>query len=791
MNSKALSILEFNKIIDMLCELCPTEGAKQLARRLTPASDEDKVRRLLMQTGEAKKLSGIKGMPSFGNVIDIRESVDRAEKSASLSPLELLSVANVLRTARGLIDYIKGERNFQVSIEEIFERLIPVRTLEEKIYRAIISEDMIADEASPELADIRRKIRNVNIKINDILQKYTSVSSVSKYLQENIVTTRGGRYVIPVKAEYKNEVKGLVHDVSSSGATLFVEPASVVDANNELRTLESKEKHEIERILAELSALVAENSTALRLDYLNITDLAFIFAKSDLSYKLDASAPEITEKRYISLVKARHPLLDVKKVVPITVSLGKDYQLLVITGPNTGGKTVTLKTLGLFAAMAQSGLHIPAEDGSVICLFDEIFSDIGDEQSIEQSLSTFSAHMVGIVDIIGKMTDRSLVLFDELGAGTDPVEGAALAMSILEEVRSVGAFCAATTHYAELKAYAVETEGVTNASCEFNVDTLMPTYRLIIGAPGKSNAFAISEKLGLPDYIVKRAGEYVDSGSRSFEAVIEKLETERYRLRDETEKAKTARIEAERIKNETEKNLEKSVKEAKAEAEKARKKAHDMLVSTRATADYIINELEEVRRNKNAKDFDSKLSEAKRAVKARLRAADDDLDPVDVRAIKDYVLPRALKKGDAVVHKTLGTKGVLLDDPDKKGNVEVQMGIIKSRVNISALMLDETEKVSVNSQKGTKGYTASVSRSFSPTLDVRGETGDDAWFILDKYLDEANIASVKSVTVIHGKGTGALRAALWKNLKVDKRVKSFRAGQYGEGDYGVTVIDLK
>lgn len=791
MNSKALTILEFNKILDLLCELCQTEGSKQMAKNLIPETNEDKVRKLLTQTDEAKKLSGIKGLPSFGNVSDVRESVDRAEKGATLSPHELLSVANLLRVSRGLLDYIKGDRNFQVTIEEIFLRLIPERTLEEKIFRAIISEDMIADEASPELADIRRKMRNVSIKIHDILQKYTTVSSVSKYLQENIVTTRGGRYVIPVKAEYRNEVKGLVHDVSASGATLFVEPASVVDANNELRTLESREKHEIERILSELSAKVAENSTSIRLNYLNITDLAFIFAKADLSYKMDAVAPVISKKRHYSLIRARHPLLDAKKVVPITVSLGKDYSLLVITGPNTGGKTVTLKTIGLFAAMAQSGLHIPADEGSEVCLFDEIFSDIGDEQSIEQSLSTFSAHMVGIVSIIEKMTDRSLVLFDELGAGTDPVEGAALAMSILEEVRSVGALCAATTHYAELKAYAVETDGVTNASCEFNVDTLMPTYRLIIGAPGKSNAFAISEKLGLPDYIVKRAGEYVDNGTRSFEEVIEKLDAERQRLREETEIAKQNRIEAVRMKEETERNLDKTVKEAKKEAERARKQAHAMLVSTRATADYIINELEEVRRNKNASDFDKKLSDAKRAVRQRLRETDDTLNPVDNNNTADYVLPRELKKGDAVIHKTLGTSGVLLDDPDKKGNVEVQMGIIKSRVNVSSLMLDESVKVSVNSQKGTKGYTASVSRSFSPNLDVRGFTGDDAWFTIDKYLDEANVASVKSVTVIHGKGTGALRAAIWKYLKSDKRVKSFRAGQYGEGDYGVTVIDLK
>ena len=791
MNAKALSILEFNKIKALLSDLCQTVGAKSAAERLEPASDIAKVRKLQLQTTDAKKLSGIKGMPSFGGVTDIRDSLERAEKSATLSPGELLAVARVLRCAASLKDYIRGERTFEVSIEEIFDRLTVNKTLENAICRAIISEDMISDEASPELSDIRRKIRNVNIKINDILQRYTSGNSMSKYLQENIVTTRGGRFVIPVKAEYKNEVKGLVHDVSASGATLFVEPAAVVDANNELKTLESREKHEIERILAELSSLVASSSDELRLDYLNINELAFIFAKADLSYKMDASEPKVTEDRYLSLVRARHPLLDAKKVVPVSVSLGGSYSMLVITGPNTGGKTVTLKTIGLFSAMAQAGLHIPADEGSTVCMFDEIFSDIGDEQSIEQSLSTFSAHMVGIVGIIEKMTDRSLVLFDELGAGTDPVEGAALAMSILEEVRSVGALCAATTHYAELKAYAVETEGVSNASCEFNVDTLMPTYRLIIGAPGKSNAFAISEKLGLPDYIVNRAGKYIDSGNRSFESVIEKLEAERLHLREEKEKARAARIEAERLSEETKRRLEKEVKDARREAEHARKQAKAMLVSARATGDYIISELEEVRRSQNSSDYGKKLDEAKRAVRARLRETDDEINPIGTQTDKDYVLPRELKKGDSIIHRTLGTKGTVLSAPDKNGNVEVQMGIIKSRVNVSDLMLDESSGVSVGKNKSVKSYSASVSRSFSPTLDVRGETGEDAWLTLDKYIDEANIASIKSVTVIHGKGTGALRAALWKKLKSDKRVKAFRAGQYGEGDYGVTVIDLK
>ena len=791
MNNKALSILEFDKIREMLAAICPTDGAKKRALTLEPSSDRVKIERMLKETTEAKMLAGIKGLPSFGSVTDVREITERAEKSAVLSPKELLSVANVLRVSRGLLDYIRGERTFEVSIEEIFERLIPDRTLEERITRAVISEDMIADEASPQLADIRRKIRSVNVKINEILQRYTSGSSSSKYLQENIVTTRSGRFVIPVKAEYKNEVKGLVHDVSASGATLFIEPAAVVDANNELKTLEALEKHEIDRILAELSALVSDSANSIRLDYLNITELAFIFAKADLSYKLDATEPKISKGRTLSFIKARHPLLNVEKTVPITVSLGEDYRMLVITGPNTGGKTVTLKTIGLFSAMAQAGLHIPAEDGSSICVFREIFSDIGDEQSIEQSLSTFSAHMKGIVEIIQNVTDESLVLFDELGAGTDPVEGAALAMSILEEIRSIGALCAATTHYAELKAYAIETEGVCNASCEFNIETLMPTYRLIIGAPGKSNAFAISEKLGLPDYIVKRASAYVDSGTRSFEAVIEKLENERRQLHEEKETARKLRIETEAECAAKREALEKELKYARRESETARKKAKAALDSARATGDYIIEELEKVRKKQNTKDFEENLANAKRAVRNRLRQASDELDPVDESKVENYVLPRELKKGDTVIHKSLGTSGTLLADPDKNGNVEVQMGIIRSRLNIKDLMLDESEKISVQGKGTVKKYMANVGASFSPNLDVRGQLAEDACIAVDKYIDEALLASVKLITVIHGKGTGALRTAIWNMLKRDKRIKSYRAGQYGEGDYGVTVIELK
>ena len=490
MNQKAIFTLEFDKIRDLLAGISQTEGAAALARRLEPSSDIDKVRLRQQHTTDAKLLIGLKGLPSFGHIKDVRESVERASKDAVLSLRELLDCAGVLTTARGLCDYVRGEKTPETSLGELFDRLIANRPLEEKIRRSIIADDFVADEASPALAEIRRKKRATDSRIKDILQKY--VSGQSKYLQENIVTSRGGRFVIPVKAEYRNEVKGLIHDTSSSGATLFIEPMAVVDANNELRELEAKEAHEIERILRDLSAGIAVSGDALCLDYLNITELAFIFACGELSYQMNADAPKISDRQVIELYRARHPLLDKDKVVPISLSLGGENQMVVITGPNTGGKTVTLKTVGLFALMAQAGLHLPADDTTTVGVFDEVFSDIGDEQSIEQSLSTFSAHMKSIVGIIDRMTDKSLVLFDELGAGTDPVEGAALATAILEETRGSGALCAATTHYAELKAYALEASGVVNASCEFDVETLRPTYRLIVGTPGKSNAFAIS-----------------------------------------------------------------------------------------------------------------------------------------------------------------------------------------------------------------------------------------------------------------------------------------------------------
>ena len=789
---KTLSTLEFDKIRVWLTEIAATDGAKAAASKLCPSDDAVEIRRRLTRTTDARRLAMIKGMPPFSGVTDVGNSLERAVKGASLSARELLDVASLLTCTRALIDYREGEMGLETVLDEVFERLIPNRTLEEKITRAIIAEDIIADEASPMLSDIRRKIRNVNSKIKDVLAKYTG-GAYGKYLQENIVTTRDGRYVVPVKVEYRGEVKGLVHDTSASGATVFIEPMAVVDANNELRELQSKETHEIERILAEFSAAVADTADTIERNYYNITDLALVFACAALSIEMDASEPEITEDRKVSLRAARHPLLDKKKVVPITVSLGGSYDTLVITGPNTGGKTVTLKTIGLLCLMAQAGLHIPAEPGSSVCVFDAVFSDIGDEQNIEQSLSTFSAHMVGIVSVIREMTPDSLVLFDELGAGTDPVEGAALAMSILEEVRRVGCLCAATTHYAELKAYALETEGVTNASCEFDVETLRPTYRLIIGTPGKSNAFAISEKLGLPEKIVARASQFVETGARDFEAVIAKLEETRLQLQNEREEAERLRREYEEFKTKAEKKLRQKIGTAEKDAERMRAQAEQMLLSAKATSNFIYDQLEKLKKEKDAADLAAKMAQTKKDIRARINDYESRVyDPQDDTEDEDYVLPRPLKKGDRVKHRNLGTIGVLVDDPDKKGNVSVRMGQVKTRANVKDLrLIADAETAEARDRKNQKQYRAVVSREFKPELDVRGQIGDDAWFMVDKYLDEANVAGIHSVTVIHGKGTGALRAAIWARLKNDKRVTSFRAGAYGEGDYGVTVIELK
>lgn len=791
---KTIKTLEFDKILKMLSDCAPTEGAKRKCLTLMPSDDEVIVLRRQRRTSDAKRLMGIKGMPSFGAVVDISDTVERAEKGAILSERELLACANVLRTARRLTDYLQGDKTFDTVLDEIFERLSGNRFLENKITKAIISEDMIADEASGELADIRRKMRAVNSKIRDVLQKYISGGTYSRYLQENIVTQRGGRFVVPVKAEYKNEVSGLVHDISASGATVFIEPLAVVDANNELRLLESREQHEIERILAELSADVAASAYTMRLDYMNITELAFIFACAELSYKMDAIQPKINapEHRVISLVKARHPLIDKKACVPITVSLGDGFDTLVVTGPNTGGKTVALKTLGLFALMAQSGLHIPAADNSEICCFDDVLADIGDEQSIEMSLSTFSSSMSNIISILSKVNDRSLVLFDELGAGTDPIEGAALAIAIIEDVRSANALCAATTHYAELKVYAINTDGVTNAACEFDVETLRPTYRLIIGAPGKSNAFAISSRLGLSERIINRAGELVSGENKSFEDVIEKLEAERLAMEREKEEQRRLRVEYERFKSSAEAKLKAELDGAKAEAERAEKRARDIVASAKASSEFIMAQMEKVKRERESENLGRTMSDAKRAIKAHLRET-ESLYEEKMPEPEEYTPPREYRRGDEVVIAGTGVRGIITDGPDKSGNVTIRSNNITTRTKVSKLRFAPTENTVTSSGKTENVSTFRIERSgsFKSELDIRGYTIDDGWFAVDKYIDEAIVSGMHTVRIIHGKGTGALRNALHSFLKTDPRVSSYRIGAYGEGDAGVTIAELK
>ena len=573
---------------------------------------------------------------------------------------------------------------------------------------------------------------------------------------------------------------------------MFVEPLAVVEANNELRTLMSQESAEIERILAEFSSEIADFGLQLSNNYRNITEIAFCFACSELSYKMNAIRPTFSSDKTVSYSRARHPLLDPKKVVPINVSLGESYNMLVITGPNTGGKTVTLKTLGLFALMAQAGLQLPC-DNAKICVFDGVFPDIGDEQSIEQSLSTFSSHMVSIANIIESATENSLVLFDELGAGTDPIEGAALAQSILEIILKKGALCGATTHYAELKAFALNTDGVSNASCEFDVNTLKPTYRLVIGAPGKSNAFLISQRLGISDEIINRATELISDDSRSFEAVIERLEITRMELDAEREKEQKSRIEFERFRQAAEKELKEKLSTAQEESEKMLEKARQMISGARASAEFVFAKLDKIQKEKDTKDFSSKYADAKKELRAKLSSDDNVYNPIE-EIDEDYELPRMLEKGDRVILRNLGTEAILLDNPDKNGNVFVQSGSLKTKTNIKNLALCTSQAPTQEKKKAqTLAYKQKQfkTKEFSPSLDVRGNNIEDAWLEIDKYLDEALMFGVKSVTIVHGKGTGALRKGLWEFFRKDYRIRKYRNGEYGEGDYGVTVLELK
>ena len=775
--------LELNKILLMLANETSIPDAYELALKIEPVYGLFEVQELLSQTQDAHMLIARYGAPSFGGISNIANALRRAQAGGCLSTTELLKIAQALRVVRGIKKWRSKSASIKTALDNHFESLSSNKFLEEKINTCIIGEEELSDNASTTLYDIRRKIRVAQSKAREVLDKIIHSSTYQKYLQDAIVTQRDGRYVVPVKAECRGNVAGLVHDTSASGSTVFIEPMGVVQANNDIRVLESKEQAEIERILYELSASCGNHADEIIESYNFTVELNIIFAKAQLAYKMKASMPIINDKGIIDLKQARHPLIDPKNVVPTDITLGKDFDTLVITGPNTGGKTVSLKTVGLLTLMSMCGMMIPASDNSEISIFRRVLVDIGDEQSIEQSLSTFSAHMTNIIGIL-KLANRStLALIDELGAGTDPVEGAALAVSILEKLRSKGAKIASTTHYAELKEYALRTDGVENGCCEFDVKTLRPTYKLLIGVPGKSNAFAISKRLGMEDDVIERAKEFVSAESRQFETVVETLEERRQSLDELLKETKEELLKAKADRDKAEKELHNAKREAEREIEKAKREAALLLSKTKAQADTLLNELEKA---KKAKD----LSAQERAnLKKNMRNLEDTADPVKNASNSSYKLPRDLRVGDNVLIFDIDKKAEVLELPEK-GQVLVQAGIIKTRVPLSNLRLLNNEKVTVPKRPERK-VTKSVTARAETEIDLRGQTAIEAIIAVDHAIDSAILTNTHNLTIIHGKGTGVLRAEIHRHLKTHKAVSKFRLGTFGEGEAGVTIVELK
>ena len=781
--------LELNKILNMLAGETACDDAARLALEITPSTSLSEVKRLLSDTDEAHIMLARFGAPSFGGLKNVTNSLRRAEAGGTLNMAELLKIAGVLRTLRGIVEWRSKSEGVKSCLDCRFESLMPNKYLEDKIFSAIISEEEMADNASVKLASIRRKIRSASLKVREHLDKMIHSQYYQKYLQDPIVTIRGGRYVVPVKAEFRSEINGLVHDTSASGATIFVEPMGVVDANNQVKVLQSEEQTEIERILSELSAETGTFASSIISGYESAVELNLIFAKANLGYKMKATMPLVNDIGKIHLKKARHPLIPADKVVPTDIELGINFDTLVITGPNTGGKTVSLKTVGLLTLMAMCGLLIPVSENSEVSIFDKVLADIGDEQSIEQSLSTFSAHMTNIIKIIENADEKSLILMDELGAGTDPVEGAALAISILEELRMKGSKIAATTHYAELKAYALQTKGVENACCEFDVSTLRPTYRLLIGVPGRSNAFAISLRLGMNESIVNRAKEFVSGENTRFEDVVQSLEKSRQSLENERAVALQSRIEAEKAKNEALDLRDKIKAQSDKELEKAKSQASQLVARTRGQIDAILNEMEEMK-----KQHSKMLSaEQKAKLKAGMRSLEETADPIQKKQVQEkYVLPRPLKIGDTVLIYDIDKEGTVLELPEGNSqNVLIQAGIIKTRVPLSNLRLIKSKKVKTPQRKITRNVTGRASAKVSTEIDLRGQMTDEAVLNVDRFIDSALLSGVEQLTIIHGKGTGALRAAIGQHLKRHPNVKSFRLGTFGEGESGVTIVELK
>ena len=796
MNKHFLS-LELDKVLLRLAEFTACPDARELALQLTPETDLSLAQALMNQTRDAHMLLARFGGPSFGGLRNVNNALRRAQAGSVLNMRELLDIASVLRTIRGLSGWRDANAGVETVLDTLFGALTPNKYLEDAIFGAILSEEEMADNASPELASIRRKIRVQESKIREQLEKMTRSSAYSKYLQENIITMRNGRYVVPVKSEHRAEVPGLVHDTSSSGATVFIEPMAVVSANNEIKVLQSAERDEIDRILLELSVTAGGFCESIENSYACAVELNVIFAKAQLAYSMKATVPQINDKGIVDLRAARHPLIDPKKVVPVDIRLGEEFTTLVITGPNTGGKTVSIKTLGLLSLMAMCGLMLPVRDQSRVSTFREVLSDIGDEQSIEQSLSTFSAHMTNIIDILERTDERSLVLIDELGAGTDPVEGAALAMAVLENLASKGARIAATTHYAELKAYALQTPGVENGCCEFDVRTLRPTYRLLIGVPGRSNAFAISERLGLRKEVVDRARELVDDASIRFEDVVDKLELSRLNMEKERENAEAISRDADAALREAKRIREEALALRQKELDNAKSQALRITEQARREANALLMELEKLRKERDkAQDAAELARRARRTVRRGIDAIDAAADPVVSLCDPDepYTLPRALQVGDDVLIASLGKQAKVLSLPDRNGNVEVMAGTAKMRIKLSELRL-VTEQPKQDKKGGRRVPTGTGERPLNlaaeTRLDLRGMLVDDCLIELDRFIDHALRSGVTDFTVVHGKGTGALRTAVRQYLKKSPYVKTSRPGMYGEGEDGVTIVTLK
>lgn len=793
MNEKVLRVLEYDKIVERLADRASSNLGKELAGELMPSTDFDEIKQALKETTDAVTCILRKGSPPLGGIHDIRSSIQRAVAGGMLNPGELLRVADVLRVSRKLKGYItqdKMELEDTNTILLLCSNLGTNRTLEDRLDQSIESEDQLSDYASPALASIRRDIRRLQDSIKDKLNSIIRSAQNKKIMQDAVVTLRGDRYVVPVKAEYRSQFPGLVHDISQSGATIFIEPLAVVEANNEIRQLKNKEEREIERILMELTGEVANNADLLTENVKLLSRIDFAFAKARLSLDIKGVEPVLNTERRIVIKKGRHPLIDPAVVVPVDISLGDSFSTMIITGPNTGGKTVTLKTTGLFVLMAQAGLHIPAAENSEMCVFRKVFADIGDEQSIEQSLSTFSSHMKNIVNILNEVDEDSLVLFDELGAGTDPTEGAALATAILDRLTKRGIRTMATTHYSELKIYAMTTPGVQNACCEFDVETLRPTYRLLVGIPGRSNAFSISKRLGLDEGIIEDAKNFLTGEDIQFEELLSDIQKNRLETEKEREQATREMREIERLKEAAREQKKKIEDEKENILNQARKEARSILADARRQAEAIMERLKELEKAYHQQNVEREMMELKQNIRQKINELDERMAE-SVLPRKGYAKPpESLKPGDTVMIINLNQKGTVLEAPDKDGNVLIQAGIMKIKMHITQLRLVDEQRNITDSIQNTR-VSGVKSGNVGLELDIRGLNIEEARVKIDKYIDDVVIAGLHEVSIIHGKGTGALRKGVHEFLSKHPHVKSFRLGKYGEGETGVTIVTIK